>query len=94
MPTVIGCLQNQWTRITWREGVARSLAEILQSIAQPTLIMGISTDILCPLQEQHFLVRHIPNAKLVEIESAYGHDGFIIEAEKISHHLREVAGTC
>jgi len=64
------------------------LSTVLQSIHQPTLIMGISTDILCPLQEQHFLRQHLPHAILVEIESAYGHDGFIIEAEKISHHLR------
>lgn len=64
------------------------ITQVLKSIRQPTLIMGISTDILCPLPEQHFLSRHMPAATLVEIESAYGHDGFIIEAEKISLHLK------
>lgn len=69
-------------------GREAELSAVLKGIRQRTLIMGISTDILCPLPEQHFLARHIPDATLVEIESAYGHDGFIIEAEKISYHLK------
>ena len=32
---------------------------------------------------------HIPGSKLVEIDSAYGHDGFMVEAEKISKVLLE-----
>jgi homoserine O-acetyltransferase len=63
--------------------------DILKTIKQKTLIIGISSDILCPLQEQEFLARHIPNATLIEIGSPYGHDGFITEAEKISKHLEE-----
>jgi homoserine O-acetyltransferase len=61
----------------------------LQGIQQRTLILGINSDILCPLHEQHFLAKHLPAATLVEIDSAYGHDGFIIEARKISEHLGE-----
>jgi homoserine O-acetyltransferase len=68
-------------------GRSASVAEVLQSIKQPTLILGSNTDILCPLHEQEFLVSNLPNATLVEIDSAYGHDGFIIEAEKISLYL-------
>lgn len=70
-------------------GRGKGIEQVLGEIVQPTLIMGISTDILCPLQEQHFLAKHIPQASLVEISSAYGHDGFIIEGEKISGSLRE-----
>jgi len=60
------------------------LENVLKSISQPTLIIGITTDILCPLREQRLLRDHIPNAKLVEIDSSYGHDGFLVEHERIS----------
>jgi len=64
------------------------LINVLQSITQPTLIIGIISDILCPLAEQRFMAEHMPAADLVEIDSAYGHDGFIIETEQITEHLK------
>lgn len=64
-----------------------SAAEVLNTIEQPTLIFGISSDILCPLVEQEFLTKHIPSAKLIQIDSEYGHDGFMVENEQISMHL-------
>lgn len=62
-------------------------AEILNTITQPTLLFGISSDILCPLCEQEFLASHIPLSKLIGIDSEYGHDGFMVENEQISMHL-------
>lgn len=70
-------------------GRSGAVADVLKNIQQRTLILGINTDILCPLHEQHFLADNMPAATLVEIESAYGHDGFIIEAGKIGFHLGE-----
>jgi homoserine O-acetyltransferase len=70
-------------------GRSKEVADTLKEIKQRTLIMGISSDILCPLAEQHFMQQHMPHATLVQIDSSYGHDGFIIEGEKISHHLHE-----
>ncbi|MES2850172.1 MAG: homoserine O-acetyltransferase [Bacteroidota bacterium] len=64
-------------------------ADILKNITQPTLVFGISSDILCPLVEQQFLVKHIPNAALAEIDSDYGHDGFMVENEQISLHIEK-----
>jgi homoserine O-acetyltransferase len=64
-----------------------SIEEVLKTIIQRTLIIGISSDILCPEQEQKFLAEHMPNATFVSIDSAYGHDGFLIESEKISGYL-------
>lgn len=64
-----------------------SIEEILAQLPQKTLIIGISSDILCPVQEQQFLARHIPGASFIEIDSAYGHDGFMVEAARISEHL-------
>ena len=57
---------------------------VLQSIHQQTLIIGISTDILCPLCEQQTLADNIRHSQLLEIESGYGHDGFMVESEQIS----------
>ncbi len=62
---------------------------VLKGFTQKTLIIGVTSDILCPLEEQRFLARHIPNAMLVEIDSTYGHDGFMVESEKIAHHLSD-----
>lgn len=64
------------------------LIATLQTIQIPTFIMGINSDILCPLDEQRFMEAHMPNAKLVAIDSAYGHDGFIIETVQITKHLK------
>jgi homoserine O-acetyltransferase len=62
---------------------------VLQKFKQKTLIIGITTDILCPLHEQEFLAEYIPNSTLIKIDSPYGHDGFITEATNISKALRE-----
>ncbi|MDE3236364.1 MAG: homoserine O-acetyltransferase [Bacteroidota bacterium] len=65
------------------------LIKALQSITQKTLVIGIRSDILCPLDEQRFMAAHMPNAQLIEIDSAYGHDGFIIETKQITDHLQQ-----
>ncbi len=65
-------------------GRGGNVEAVLESIHQKTLIIGISSDILCPLEEQRFIRQHMPNCTLVEIDSAYGHDGFMVEGEKIS----------
>ncbi|HET6769544.1 MAG TPA: homoserine O-acetyltransferase, partial [Chitinophagaceae bacterium] len=66
-----------------------TLEEALKQIHQPMLVIGIDSDILCPLPEQKFLAEHIPNATLHIISSDYGHDGFLVEVEPISRHLFE-----
>jgi homoserine O-acetyltransferase len=70
-------------------GRADNLATVLKTIPHKTLIMGVSTDILCPVREQKFIAENMPNANYIEITSAYGHDGFLVEAEKITKHVRD-----
>jgi len=65
------------------------LKKTLASISQRTLIVGITSDILCPLAEQKFLADNIPNCTLISIDSLYGHDGFMVETERIGHCLTE-----
>lgn len=66
-----------------------SLEEALAQIQARTLVVGISTDILFPPEEQRFLAAHIPEAEYVEITSPYGHDGFLIEFAALTDILQE-----
>ncbi len=68
-------------------GRGGDLIATLNTIVQPTFIIAIKSDILCPPDEQRFMHTHMPNASLVEIDSTYGHDGFIIETRQITEHL-------
>lgn len=68
-----------------RDGVEKALKQIKAK----TLVIGISSDILFPTVEQKFLAKHIVNAKYTEIDSLYGHDGFLIETEKISNEIQK-----
>lgn len=60
-----------------------SVEQALQNISIKTLIIGISSDMLCPVSEQQYLAEHIKNSNYVEIDSPYGHDGFLIEGKQI-----------
>lgn len=68
-------------------GRTDSVAAALKKIVAPTLIIGVSSDILCPVQEQQIMAANIPNATYIEIDSAYGHDGFLVETPTIAQHL-------
>jgi homoserine O-acetyltransferase len=65
----------------------KDINNVLKSIIAKTLIMGITSDLLCPVQEQQILAEHIPGATFVAIDSMYGHDGFLVETAAITHHL-------
>ena len=65
------------------------ISNVLQQIKLRTLIIGINTDILCPVIEQELLVKSMPSATLITIESEYGHDGFMVESSQISACLSQ-----
>lgn len=67
----------------------KTMETVLQQMSQPTLLCGISSDILCPVEEQRFMAAHLPDVAYHEIESDYGHDGFLIEAAQISALLKK-----
>jgi homoserine O-acetyltransferase len=66
-----------------------SAAKALGRIAARALVIGLQSDVLFPLSEQQFLADHIPGAQLVVIDSEYGHDGFLLEAEAIGKAVKE-----
>lgn len=59
----------------------------LGKVKAETLVIGISSDLLFPLEEQQFLASNIPNAYFEVIDSQYGHDGFLVESEAITEVL-------
>ena len=75
------------TKVMDSHNVARnrtSLESALGRIKAQTLIIAIASDILFPPDEQRFLYRNIPGAAFAEVESLFGHDGFLIETEALS----------
>lgn len=81
-----------------------SVESALKRITAKTLVIGIQSDVLYPFTEQEYLQKNIPGAELLNIGSDFGHDGFLLEYEKIevalkkfiedrsSHHLKVVNG--
>ena len=71
--------------------VGRNRGSILNALSQikaKTLVIGIRSDLLFPVVEQQFLARHIPAARYQEIDSLYGHDGFLIELRPLTALIR------
>lgn len=64
-----------------RNGVEKALS----LIKAKTLVIGLKSDLLFPIEEQQYLFRHIPKAAFAELDSFYGHDGFLIETELLTN---------
>lgn len=84
---------SYWTmsKMMDTHNVGRNRGGIVNALAQvktKTLVLGIKSDILFPVVEQQFLARHIPDAEYQEIDSLYGHDGFLIEYKQLTQIIR------
>lgn len=66
-----------------RGGVIKAL----QKIKAKSLFLGIESDILFPVEEQKFLAQHVNGAVFDSIDSEYGHDGFLLEFEKLTETI-------
>jgi homoserine O-acetyltransferase len=64
-----------------------SVPKALGRIRARTLVVSISSDVLFPPSEQQLLARYIPGAMYAEMDSGFGHDGFLIETTQITHFL-------
>ncbi len=64
-----------------------SVEDALRQIRARTLVIGISNDLLFPFEEQQFLAQHIPGARLAELYTVYGHDGFLVETEVLTKEI-------
>ncbi len=66
-----------------------SIESALRQIKAELLMISISSDVLFPPEEQRFIAEHVPGARHVEIDSDYGHDGFLVETPKLSELIRD-----
>jgi homoserine O-acetyltransferase len=66
-----------------------SIENALQRIKANTTAIGITTDILFPVNEQEFIAENVPGASFYSINSLYGHDGFLLEYEQIENIIKE-----
>ena len=62
-----------------------SVEEALKKIKANTLSISITSDILYPIHGHKLMEKHIPNVKGVVIESEFGHDGFLVESDKLNN---------
>ncbi|PZE62278.1 homoserine O-acetyltransferase [Curtobacterium sp. MCPF17_047] len=73
-----------------RGGVAAALARVRAQ----TLVVGISSDRLFPVEDQHRIAAGVPDTldgdRAAVITSEFGHDGFLIEHEAVGAHLRRL----
>ncbi|MGE0090135.1 MAG: homoserine O-acetyltransferase [Bacteroidales bacterium] len=66
-----------------------SIEKALSHIKAKTLLISISSDILFFTHEMHEMQKHIPNADFIEIDSLFGHDGFLIETKKLTEVIKK-----
>lgn len=62
--------------------------EVLKSIKAKTACIAIPTDILFPPSAVKELAEGIPGSRYFEIESEFGHDGFLVEHEQLNRILK------
>jgi homoserine O-acetyltransferase len=70
------------------------LSDALSKVTVPTIIIGIDSDRLFPIEDQLEIARHVPGnidgTDAVVLSSPFGHDGFLIENEAVGRQLRRL----
>jgi homoserine O-acetyltransferase len=61
----------------------------LKIIKAEVLCVGIKSDLLFPTEEQKLIASNTGNAEYAEIDSFYGHDGFLIETGLVTDVVRK-----
>jgi len=61
-----------------------SIKKALKKIKAKALVISIASDVLFPPSEQKLIAKHIKKATYKKINSDFGHDGFLIEYDKLS----------
>lgn len=66
-----------------------TIADALSRIKARTLVVAISSDILFPVEAHTPLREHIADVEYHLIESEFGHDGFLVEHEKLNSIIQK-----
>ena len=70
-----------------------SIAQALSAIKARTLVVAISSDILFPPEAHIPLREHISDVEYHLIESEFGHDGFLVEHDKLNRIITNFINT-
>lgn len=62
--------------------------QALQRLTMPTLVVGLTTDIIFTPKELRAIAAMLPQAVYQEIDSPFGHDGFLVEHGQLNHLLK------
>ena len=79
------CLSDTHNIGRGRGGIINALKKISANV----LCVGIKSDILFPTDDQKYITANTEHAEYVEIDSSYGHDGFLIETETVTDVVRK-----
>ena len=82
------CERSYCTLTEAMDAFALSDAE-LRAIQTPVLVVGISSDVLYPVAEVRAHAECLPNARYWELESAHGHDAFLMDAAGLNMQVYE-----
>lgn len=66
-----------------------SLEKALEKIEMPVLTIGITTDIIFTPQEMKELSDQLPSSVYREIDSEFGHDGFLVEHTILNNLIKD-----
>ena len=70
-----------------RGGIDRAL----QRINQPLTVVGVDSDRLFPLEQQHQITSRAPGAGPLRLmHSLHGHDGFLVETDQLGAIIRDI----
>lgn len=69
-----------------RGGVSTALGQIQAE----SVVIGIDSDKLFPVNEQRFIADNIPGAIYREISSKFGHDGFLLENKQLTAIIKPI----
>jgi homoserine O-acetyltransferase/O-succinyltransferase len=79
------CLSDTHNIGRSRGGIVNALKKIKANV----LCVGIKSDILFPTDDQKYITAHTEGAEYIEIDSFYGHDGFLIETDIVTEVVRK-----
>jgi homoserine O-acetyltransferase len=79
------CLSDTHNIGRGRGGIVKAL----QTIKAKVLCVGIKSDMLFPTDDQKFITSNTKGAEYIEIDSFYGHDGFLIETDIVTDIIRK-----
>ena len=63
--------------------------KVLSEMRMPVLVVGITTDIIFTPDYMRWLADSMPNSEYREIDSPFGHDGFLVEHEILNKIIKE-----